>query len=221
MHYVALDVETTGMSKEDDICELAFAELDEDFNTLRNASSIVKPRCPIGPSAAGVHGITNATVADAPTLLDFLDSVNHPFDNDDVIAIAHNAPFDVRFVSKYMDVLGSICTLRLARRIYPNAPDHKMQTLRHYLELEVEGSAHSAGGDVAVLVALLRKMRDDTGLDLYGLYELSNEAVAVAKMPFGKHKGTLLKDLPPPYVAWLLNLPDLSDDLRKSLQACS
>jgi exodeoxyribonuclease X len=220
MRYVAIDVETTGMSKQDDICEFAFAELDEDLNVVLSGGSIVNPKCPISPGAAGVHGITNNIAAGMPRLEDFFASTPHPFDNDDIIVIAHNAPFDVRFISKYMEIMGSVCTLRLARNIYPDSPDHKLQTLRHYLELEVDGDAHSASGDVAVLVALVRKMREDTGMDLDDMYTHATNLPPINKMPFGKHKGTPLKDLPPNYVTWLLSLPDLSDDLKISLQKC-
>ena len=39
-------------------------------------------------------------------------------------------------------------------------------------------------------------------------------------MPFGKHKGTKLKDLPSNYIDWLLNKADNIDaDLRTALLA--
>ena len=37
-------------------------------------------------------------------------------------------------------------------------------------------------------------------------------------MPFGKHKGTALKDLKVSYVVWLLSLETLNKNLRKSLE---
>jgi DNA polymerase III epsilon subunit-like protein len=220
IRYVALDTETSGLGEHDAICEFAWAELDDELNILRSHASLIDPECPINPSAAGVHGITNAKVADKPTMQEYLDMVEHPFgEGDHIIAIAHNWPFDKRFVTKHLPhVEHGLCTLKLARKIYTDAPDRKLQTLRYYLELDAEGEAHSALGDVAVLVQLIRRMRQDTQLDLYALFELSNEPVLVDKMPFGKHKGTALKELPANYVQWLLGLPDLSDDLRYSLQ---
>jgi exodeoxyribonuclease X len=39
------------------------------------------------------------------------------------------------------------------------------------------------------------------------------------KMPFGKHKGTPLDELPLDYMTWILeNLSDMRDDLREELQ---
>ena len=34
------------------------------------------------------------------------------------------------------------------------------------------------------------------------------------KIPFGKHKGMTIKNVPAAYLRWLAGLPDLSDDLR-------
>jgi len=38
-------------------------------------------------------------------------------------------------------------------------------------------------------------------------------------MPFGKHKGTPMADVPRDYKAWLLNQPDVDPYLRKALAA--
>ena len=38
-------------------------------------------------------------------------------------------------------------------------------------------------------------------------------------MPFGKHKGTALKDLKVSYVVWVLELKTLNENLRKSLES--
>jgi exodeoxyribonuclease X len=44
------------------------------------------------------------------------------------------------------------------------------------------------------------------------------EAAAIQRMPFGKHKGKLLTDVPPDYIDWLLRR-DIDDDLRSALRA--
>lgn len=38
------------------------------------------------------------------------------------------------------------------------------------------------------------------------------------RMPFGKHKGKLLRDLPDTYLAWLLGLSDLREPLKTELR---
>jgi exodeoxyribonuclease X len=38
-------------------------------------------------------------------------------------------------------------------------------------------------------------------------------------MPFGKHKGMPIAEVPKDYVRWLLNQPDIDPFLRRALQA--
>lgn len=42
---------------------------------------------------------------------------------------------------------------------------------------------------------------------------------SILVMPFGKHKGTLVKDLDSGYVAWLLRQDDLDPYLEKALRS--
>ena len=217
MILIALDTETTGMKADDDICEFAWAELDSDLNVVREAGSLIKPSCPISHGAAGVHGITDDDVINAPSLPEWLASHAHPFEEKDILAIGHNINFDLRYLGRYIEFSGSLCTLKLSRHLYPDVENHKMQTLRHYLGIKVDASAHSASGDVRVLVAVLKRMVEDSGMSLGEMIEVTNKPSVVAKMPFGKHKGKSLNALPEEYRAWLLSLPDLSDDLRHSL----
>jgi DNA polymerase III epsilon subunit-like protein len=120
--------------------------------------------------------------------------------------VTGNCAFDYRFLSPFLpEGTPQMCTLRLARRIYPNADNHKLATLVYALELDVgKDRFHSADGDMDTLFALLRKMSDDTGRSLYELFELANSPVEHITMPFGKHAGMPLKDVPPNYVKWFM-----------------
>jgi exodeoxyribonuclease X len=80
--------------------------------------------------------------------------------------------------------------------------------------------AHAADGDLDVLIQLARIMCAEHNLTLPDLIEVQTRKRAIAKMPFGKHKGTPLKELPASYVFWLLNKAEnLDADLRASLEA--
>jgi hypothetical protein len=37
-------------------------------------------------------------------------------------------------------------------------------------------------------------------------------------MPFGQYKNTLLRELPDPYLLWVLTLPDLRDPLLEAVE---
>jgi len=49
------------------------------------------------------------------------------------------------------------------------------------------------------------------------LYAESKKARTPTAMPFGKHKGLLLADVPSDYKQWLLNQGDIDPYLRKAL----
>ena len=217
------DTETTGQSRKDKICELAFIQIDHDLNVVREWSSLIDPEYPISPGAMGVHGITQEAVADAPTMEEAMELILVPEQGefDDVFLICHNIPFDKRFLSPYWGITHTLCTLKLAQRIYPDAPNHKLMTLRYHLDLEVDvgaKEAHGALADTQVLFALLKRQLKDADMDLYEAMGYHAKPELVTHMTFGKHKGKALADLPAPYVKWLFTLDNLDEGLRMSLE---
>ena len=223
MKILVLDTETTGLKQPSAIVEIAWAEVSEDLEVIRKVCSLIDPEMPIEPGASGVHGLTNSHVADAPTLEEFLTIVeSDPFGGGEIVIVAHNAAFDMKYVGPRIPKLAAtVCTLMCSRKLYPDAPDHKLQTLRYYLDLDVEDAdAHSASGDVAVCLALLKRMVHDSGLSFQGLIELSKPEPRTpnSRITFGKHKGKKLSELPTDYIDWLLNKADnLDSELRTGL----
>jgi DNA polymerase-3 subunit epsilon len=88
--------------------------------------------------------------------------------------VAHNASFDQKFWDAELGRLGLTrkqsfaCSMRLARRLLPEAPNHKLGTLARQLALPATGRAHRALADAemaAHLVARLeRLLRERHGL---------------------------------------------------------
>lgn len=217
--YILADTETTGPTPQDRVCEVAWLELDGELQVLDRQYSLIDPGMPISASASGVHGITNANVADAPTLPEFFDIIlgGRYFAADDaVLLIAHNSAFDKRYLAAHVPIRAELCTLRLARRTWPEMENHKLATLMYALDLK-RGQSHSAAGDVDTCYDLLAKIVQKLGKPLP---ELAKESMApqwVETMPFGKHKGSKLRDLPQSYINWLLGLDNLDLDMRYSL----
>ena len=161
-------------------------------------------------------------VADAPSLEEYMASVGHPLFGDDVVFCAHNAAFDFRFLRELMHGDTQIlCTLKVARRLYPDAANHKQGTLAAMLGIEVaREKAHSADGDIDVLLKLVKQMCADVGCGLSELLHIQSIPLIPTKIFFGKHKGTKLSDLPKSYVSWLLEkATNLDPDLRTALSA--
>ena len=219
--FVFGDTETTGLGKNQGVVEISWIETDADFNEVARYGSLINPQKPIQFGAMSVHGISEAMVADAPTIEQFMADAGYPLAGPGTILTAHKASYDIEFFGPWMDQQDTLCTLKCAQRIYPDAENHKLGTLRCMLGLDGDTrKAHSAQEDVSVLIQLAQRMCQDAETDLYGLIELQNRPNPNLKMTFGKHRGTPLKDLPGNYIFWLLNKAEnLDADLRTALLA--
>lgn len=213
------DTETTDVDPDAQVIELGFHHINEELNILNSYESRVKATKPISPSAAGTHGITDAMLVDCPTMAEVMHTLKEHMGADfqDVFLIAHNAQFDQRMLAGVWNVTRVLCTLRAARKYIPEAPDHKLQTLKYLLNFSAGSKAHSALGDVQTVYELLLYLLDKTGLSLCELQLDVSQPVLHTTMPFGKHKGVRLDRLSYGYKQWLLGLPDLDSDLRSSL----
>lgn len=231
-HILVYDTETAGLSLEEGVVEHAWLEIDDHFNILNQMRTLIKPPGAISPSAAGVHGITLEDVKDSPTMDEHMRVVRgDAFADKHVLIIAHNAPFDVKYIAPYCGKVSKLCTLKLSRLAFPKSdeaegqpdgyippPDHKLPTMMFYLGLKRAGT-HNALDDVHTCLQLLQACCDKLGVDLEGAYNLCNVPIVVKKITFGKHKGKKLKDLPRDYVSWLLNSCDnLDENLRYSIE---
>lgn len=211
-----LDTETASL--EGGVCDIAIARLDADLNIIWQDESLIDPERPISPSASGIHHITDKMVWDKPTLSEYMTLKDHPLQTPNPILCGHNVQFDIRMLGEHTPLQHRrICTLKLARLLWPEAADHKLQTLRYTFDLDA-GTAHRAMGDVLACVNLLRLVRREFGLDIDALLELLKKPLSLdTRMTFGKHKGEKLKDIPLNYVRWLLEKADVDPDLRAAL----
>lgn len=212
------DTETTGLGKDAKVCEYAHLVCKLENNHLVYVSrfeSLVNPGIPIPAEATKVHGITDEMVRDAPTLQDILPAALGLMKNEHATVLGHN------FTSYDMNLLDGVipknldigCSLKAAR-VFIDAPRHSLDFLREHLKLG-ESLAHSALGDCVTTLELINVMLRDHEWDVVQSCMLRRPT----KMPFGKHKGAFLEDLPESYVRWLLNDCDsLGWDLRRALE---
>ncbi len=210
--YIFGDTETTGLGKDAGIVEISWVETDENFNEVDRHYSLINPEKPIQPGAMGAHGITEAMVADSPTISEFMEEAGYPLDVDGGVLVAHNAAFDIVHFAPWMREPLTLCTMKAARVIYPEADNHKLTTLKYYLGLEgCHDRAHSADEDVNVLMQLVKRMCQDAECGLPELLHIQNIPRKIHKMSFGKHRGKALSELPKDYVNWLLTKADNID----------
>jgi DNA polymerase III epsilon subunit-like protein len=212
MNYYILDTETTGLKSPAGVVEFSARLICGDtLRELEHTTSLCNPGLPIEPGAQAIHGISEASVADAPKIEDVF-KLQGP-----TVAIAHNWAYDSRFLSQHIDHLaGSLCTLVLARKLVTDSANHKLGTLAAHLGLEV-GTAHRAAGDTQTTLNLLRYLVEKSGRNLQQLVEAAKKPQIIHTMSFGKYKGQAISSLPRWYIDWFLNLPDIDKDLRLSL----
>ena len=81
--------------------------------------------------------------------------------------VAHNASFDKRFLDAELERISRgysgqfSCSMLTARRIYQQAPDHKLGTLVEYMNIPVEGVFHRALYDSEMAAKLWLAMLDN------------------------------------------------------------
>ncbi|WP_029570158.1 exodeoxyribonuclease X [Pantoea ananatis] len=210
-----IDTETT--SFEGGVCELA--SIDIVGGKLCNPmSDFVKPPEPITVGAMAVHHITDAMVADAPPLSDVIDR----YLNADVY-VAHNAAFDR---PKLPQITAPwICTLKLARKLYPELESHSNQYLRYHFMLDVDVPenlhAHRALYDCYVTAALLLRLNRDARLTIAQMRDISARPSLLHTMRFGKHKGKTFEEIAGQdqgYLRWALANMDLDEDQKFTMQ---
>lgn len=126
MRKIVVDTETTGLDPRQGhrIIELAAIELDGRRVSVRRFHRYLNPEREIDAGAAAVHGLTyerlqnEAKFADiAASFLEFIEGAE---------LIIHNAPFDIGFLNRELELLGLqplqnevTDTLKLAREMHP------------------------------------------------------------------------------------------------------
>jgi exodeoxyribonuclease X len=85
----------------------------------------------------------------------------------------------------------------------------------------LRGKAHSALNDVFNCILILNNITKKLGGigSWEELWQRSEDARIPTRMPFGKHKGMVIKDIPSDYKRWLLRQPETDQYLIKALQS--
>lgn len=161
-----IDFETTGISPEQGAraTEVAIVLL-EDGVIVDRYQSLMKTGAWISPFITGLTGISNAMVAAAPPADEVMREAGRFVGTTPMVA--HNASFDRKFWVAELERAGQAaeqpfaCTLLLSRRLYPQAPNHKLGTLVDFHDLPRTGAAHRALADAEMAAQLLLRIQDD------------------------------------------------------------
>ena len=160
--FYSFDVETTGLNPVTDriieigCCEFVNLKPIKEFSTLVNANHYIPSH------VTKINNITNEMVNSAPledeVYYYFCSFIKSVLEGKAVI-VAHNANFDMNFLSNTLSRLGIsgklyyIDTLDLART-YLSLPNNKQTTVAEYFNIPI-GNAHRAGDDALVCGKIL------------------------------------------------------------------
>jgi len=230
---IFIDIETTGLEREDKICSIALIIVDE--KEISYKYELVNEGKKIPPQASSIHHITNEMIKEKSA---FKEGEIYKFlqenSNDKNTLIAHNIKFDLEKLSSAgVTWKGDLIdTLRVTKHLIPECEFFSLQVLRYELQLYRDEeklkdelgikdalSAHNALSDVLVVKLLFNSLEELASLDK--MKELSFKNVLLQKFDFGKHSGKYIEEVAMNdrgYLEWMLHsVSDLDEDLKYSI----
>ena len=161
-----IDFETTGISPSmgDRATEVAIV-ITEGGRVVDRFQSLMNAGVHIPSFITQLTGITNDMVAHAPAAEVVMRDAARFVGS--VPMVAHNASFDRRYWQAELALAGEpaphafACTVLLSRRLYPQAPSHKLGSLVDFFRLPRTGQAHRAMADANMAAELLARIQHD------------------------------------------------------------
>lgn len=182
---------------------------------------------PITAETSSITTITNRMVKGSPKFSEKKDEIEEDI-NSHRYMVAHNSYYDEGiFRTQGLKFPQTICTMRFAKKLYKddvNITKHNLSFLRYALDLPIPDDvpAHLADADVLVTTLLFVRLVEDAiaagKLDATQdlgeqITEWLDKPVVITIMPFGKHKGQKMVDVPISYWQWgLENFNSLDEE---------
>lgn len=176
--FVVIDVETTGHCPEKNrITEIAYV-LIEGGEIIKEYSSLINPHQFIPQFISNMTGISNEMAFKAPEASIVLKNIAEMLNDKDVIFVAHNVSFDLKFVQQSLKREGyhfpsipNLCTYKLAKNLLPTEQKKNVGALAQYFDIKIK-QRHRALGDAKAtalilieLLEILEKKHNITSID--------------------------------------------------------
>ncbi len=225
MQAIILDTETHTLNGQP--IEIAYApvQINEGKLTLDKSQifdQLYRVDEPISYAAMAVHHILESELVDQPHYTSF------SLPQDTTYIIGHNIDYDIRALEKCgvdTSKIKAICTLALARLVWPDAEAHNISALIYMITKgsakarDMIKKAHRADMDIILTANILMHEIHHLKIQtIEELYTASEDARIPRTINFGKHRGTAIADLPADYMQWLLRQEDLDPYLRKAIE---
>ncbi|MGV9453225.1 DEDDh family exonuclease [Streptomyces sp. NPDC003635] len=156
--YAVVDVETTGLARDDRIISAAVYRLDARGEVEDHWYTLVNPERDPGP--VWIHGLTSDVLEGAPLFPDIAEEFSARLA--DRVLVAHNAVFDWQMIAREYarakreaPVRHRLCTIALSKELRLPLPNHKLESLAAHFGV-VQQRAHHALDDARVLAEAFR-----------------------------------------------------------------
>ncbi|WP_446039723.1 DEDDh family exonuclease [Streptomyces sp. SID1121] len=156
--YAVVDVETTGLARDDRIVSAAVYRLDVRGEVEDHWYTLVNPERDPGP--VWIHGLTSDVLESAPLFPDIAAEFAERLEGR--VLVAHNAIFDWSMIAREYARAGSaaptrqrLCTIALSKELALPLPNHKLESLAAHFGV-VQQRAHHALDDARVLAEAFR-----------------------------------------------------------------
>lgn len=193
-----IDFETTGMSPGHSCraTEIA-AVIVEDGRIVARYQNLMNSGAYVPAFIESLTGISNAMLRNAPPAAQVMAEVAEFVGRTPLVA--HNASFDQKFWDAELGLIqrqrvqGFACSMLLARRLLPQAPNHKLGTLNSWAQLPHTGQAHRAMADAEMAANLMLFMAAQLR-ERHGIQTVSHELLCrLQKVPAAKIAEALSK----------------------------
>ena len=197
--YVALDVETTGLSPARDRLLEIGAALIREGKLCRTYETLINIKIPVPQKIQELTGITDAMARKGKEMGTALRELTEFCE--DLPILGHNVQFDFGFVKQAAADHGlmfekeALDTLKISRTVLPKLPSRSLQALCSYYQID-SGSAHRALDDALSAHQLLWKLWENFGArqpEAFVLHRLTYEPKKSS--PITKSQKGYLKDL--------------------------
>jgi DNA polymerase-3 subunit epsilon len=170
---IVLDFETTGLSPDmgDRAIEIGAVRL-EKGEVVDRFQALMDPGKRVSGFIENYTGITNRMLSQAAPCDEVMDEFANFMGNSNLVA--HNASFDKRFLDAELRRISRsynghfACSLLVARRLYQQAPNHKLGSLIAYKNIPSQGGFHRALFDSEMTAKLWMVMVEDISRKITG-----------------------------------------------------
>lgn len=218
-----IDTETTGFPPDATMCQVARTDLRLYPGgweiEIGPREEFVDPGRPIPAAVSAIHHIVDADCVGA---MSQDEAVRFATVGADIVA-AHHWDFDRQFVRTSLPF---ICTLKVARSVWPDLESHANQAIRYARGIcmsaeERMQAAHRAGFDTWITAHILLDLLN--AMPVEQMLDISSKPSRLLRFPGGnKHRGKLFSEIArydPSYLRWVIDKSEFGEDVKFSSEA--